>query len=162
VNIILTNEITDGIVLCFFVEASNVEAYHCELLEFLHCSVVSSVLVLLLAHCSVICGTWHVRLLRSTPLLRWCTHNLSHHCIFLACCCVATAHLVDSTCWLLLLHLLMVQPLSSSCSFVSSWALVNSPQHCVECLINGRRINLVVQRGVCGFWVPMVSHSNSV
>ena len=29
VNIILTNEITDGVMLFFFVEASDVEAYHC-------------------------------------------------------------------------------------------------------------------------------------
>lgn len=57
VNIILTNEVTNGIVLCFFVKASNVKAYHCELLELLHCSVISPVLVLPLVHCSVICGT---------------------------------------------------------------------------------------------------------
>jgi hypothetical protein len=160
VNIILTNEITNGIVLRFFVEASNVEAYHCELLELLHCSVISPVLVLSLVHCSVICGTWHVRLLRSTPLLCWCTNNLSHCCIFLACCCVATAHLVDSTCCLLLLHLLRYNSLLllALSLFLGLWLI--HPSIVMSVHINGRGINSGSRRGVCGFRVPMLSHSN--
>ena len=157
VNIILTNEITNGIVLCFFVEASNVKAYHCELLELLHCSVVSPVFVLPLVHCSVICGTWHVRLLRSTPLLRWHTHNLSHCCIFLACCCVSTAHLVDSTCCLLLLHLLWYHPflLLASSFLLGTWLIHTSIVITIvkDVHINGGRINISIQRGDYRFWV---------
>jgi hypothetical protein len=160
VNIILTNEITNGIVLCFFVKASNVKAYHCELLELLHCSVFSPVFVLPLVHCSVICGTWHVRLLRSTPLLCWCTHNLSHCCIFLACCCVATAHLVDSTCCLLLLHLLRYHPflLLASSFLLGIWLIHITIVKDVH--INGGRINIGIQRGVCWFWVLVHSRSD--
>jgi len=157
VNIILTNEITNGIVLCFFVEASNVEAYHCELLELLHCSVFSPVFVLSLVHCSVICGTWHVRLLRSTPLLRWHTHNLSHCCISLACCCVSTAHLVDSTCYLLLLHLLWYHPflLLASSFLLGTWLIHTSIVITIvkDVHINGGRINIGIQRRVYWFWV---------
>ena len=158
VNIILTNEITNGIVLRFLVEASNVEAYHCELLELLHCSVISPVFVLPLVHCSVICGTWHVRLLRSTPLLRWHTHNLSHCCIFLACCCVATAHLVDSACCLLLLHhqwyiSLLLFALSQFLGLCYIHPSIVKSIH-----INGRGINSGSRSGVCGFRVPMHIH----
>ena len=160
VNIILTNEITNGIVLRFFGEASNIEAYHCELLELLHCSVISPVLVLSLVHCSVICGTWHVRLLRSTPLLCWCTNNLSHFCIFLACSCVATAHLVDSTCCLLLLHLLRYHSLLllALSLFLGLWLI--HPSIVMSIHINGRGINSGIRKGVCGFWALMVNHSN--
>ena len=156
-NIILTNEITDGKVLCFLVKASNVKAYHCELLELLHCSVISPVFVLPLVHCSVICGTWHVRLLRSTPLLRWHTHNLSHCCIFLACCCVSTAHLVDSTCCLLLLHLLWYHPFLflASSLLLGIWLIHTSIVITIvkDVHINGGRINISIQRGDYRFWV---------
>jgi hypothetical protein len=164
VNIILTNEITNGIVLCFFVKASNVKAYHCELLELLHCSVISPVFVLPLVHCSVICGTWHVRLLRSTPLLRWHTHNLSHCCIFLACCCVSTAHLVDSTCFLLLLHLLWYHPfLLLAFSFLlGTWLIHITIVITIvkDVHINGGRVNISIQRGDYRFWVLVHSRLN--
>ena len=157
VNIILTNEITNGIVLCFLVEASNIEAYHCELLELLHCSVFSSVLVLSLVHCSVNCGTWHVRLSQSTPLLRWCTTNLSHCCIFLACCCVATAHLVDSTCCLLLLHHLWYISLLLFAPSQFLGLCYIHPSIMLSVHINGRGINYGSRRRVCGFRVPMMN-----
>ena len=126
----------------------------------MQCSVVSPVLVLLLAHCIVNCGTWHVRLLQSTPLLRWCTHDLSHHCIFLACCCVATVQKVDSICCLLLLHLLRYSPFLflALSFFLGLWLIHLSIVTNVH--INGRRINSGIQRGVCGFWVLMINYPN--
>ena len=119
--------------------------------------MISSVLVLSLVHCSVTFGTWHVRLLRSTPLLCWCTTNLSHCCIFLACCCVATAHLVDSTCCLLLLHHLRYIPLLLFAPSQFLGLCYIHPSIMLSVHINGRGINYGTRRRVCGFRVPMMN-----
>jgi len=78
VELILEDEISNDLLLLLTVEASDIEAHHCELLQLFQFTVVSPCLVVSLVRCVIPLVEGGVRLLLSPTILLWLGLDVLH------------------------------------------------------------------------------------
>ena len=101
-EMLLVDELANGMLLFLTVEASDVEAHHCELLQLWQFTVISPGAVVLLV-CSVLKVFWRSVQLQLPPtFLVWSGFDVLHLGVIVVLCTVDAT--VTYLLWLLLLH----------------------------------------------------------
>ena len=101
-ELLLVDELANGMLLFLTVEASDVEAHHCELLQLWQFTVISPGAVVLLV-CSVVEIFWRSFQLQLPPtFLLWSDFDVLHLSVIVVLCTVDAT--VTFLLWLFLLH----------------------------------------------------------
>ena len=127
-ELFLMDELANGMLLFLHVEAPDVEAHHCELLQLWQFTVVSSGSVVLSVCSASRISVRSVQLLLSPTFLLWCCFSVLHLSVIVA---FSTADgTVTFSLWFLLLHfptfsflflLLLVRSIRHSGIFLTFW-----------------------------------------